>query len=141
MLVYARPPRGQLDTSDKMADVSGQNDLLVDNSKGETVTIVAATVDATRMHMSVPLPSPLPVGTYTVRWYTVGEEDRHPAQGKWTFTFDPAAKPAQGTPIIPPAGAASSQSGGSLLAAGTGVALVVVALGGVAFARRRRRRA
>jgi copper transport protein len=58
------------------------------------VEIVPATDDR---EIRVRLPSPLPSGTYTVRWTTAGP-DSHPLNGSFAFTVDrpelPAAPPA-----------------------------------------------
>jgi len=95
--VLGEPPAEVwMDSAERMSSVAGQNDLIVDDASGAKVTRVRAQVAAGGQHMSVPLPSPLPLGTYRARWFTVAADDSHPSQGAWGFTYDPAAKPQPG---------------------------------------------
>lgn len=116
-ILTAVPAEVSLDTTEEMSSKPGDNDLIVDNAQGQKVTTSAASVDAAHLHMSVPLPAGLPNGAYSVRWYTVGADDGHPAQGKWTFTVDPAGKPVAGTqPEVEDGSRTQWYAGGGLVA-------------------------
>jgi methionine-rich copper-binding protein CopC len=83
-----------MEMSQDMAREQGANDIQVFDAAGNKVTTQAATIDNNdRSHLSVPMPSDLPVGTYTVKWKTLSADDGDAASGTITFTYDPS-KPA-----------------------------------------------
>ncbi|MCK9518690.1 MAG: copper resistance protein CopC [Dehalococcoidia bacterium] len=96
--VLTEPPtQVEIEMSQEMARREGANDIDVFNEAGEEVTSVAAVIDnANRRKLSVPLPSGLAPGVYTVRWKTLSAEDGDPARGEYTFTVDPEAAPEAG---------------------------------------------
>jgi methionine-rich copper-binding protein CopC len=131
-VVTTAPTEVSLDTGEAMQDKPGANDLIVDDANGKTVTTTAASVDATRKHMSVPLPKSLAVGRYGIRWFTVSADDGEADSGAWHFTYDPAQQPKVG-------GQPKADSGGSTQYLVGGVVVLVVLLGaGVVLVRRRR---
>ena len=67
-VLTAPPGEVSLDTLEEMSSTAGANDLIVDNAQGQKVTTSAASVDAARLHMAVPLPAGLP----SVRTPSVG---------------------------------------------------------------------
>jgi len=86
-----------IEMSQEMAIRDDANDIDLINASGTEVTTVAAVIDrSNRKRISVPLPSELPVGTYTVKWKTLSAEDGDPADGSLSFTYDPAAQPSPG---------------------------------------------
>jgi methionine-rich copper-binding protein CopC len=83
--------------SQDMARQAGANDIDVLDSTGKEVTTVAAVIDnSDRRKLSVPLPSTLPTGRYTVNWKTLSADDSDAANGSVSFTIDPAATPNAG---------------------------------------------
>lgn len=83
--------------SQDMARREGANDIDVLDADGIEVTRVSAVIDnANRRRLSVPLPSSLEPGTYTVRWKTLSDEDGDEASGELTFTYDPSGTPDPG---------------------------------------------
>lgn len=91
------PTQIEIEMSQEMARREGANDIDVFNESGEEVTTVAAVIDnANRRKLSVPLPTSLPPGVYTVKWKTLSAEDGDPADGEYTFTIDPDGTAAPG---------------------------------------------
>lgn len=88
--------------SQEMAVREGQNDIDVFDASGKEITVVAATIDRSdRRKITVPLPSNLGPGTYTVKWKTLSSDDGDPAEGpapgeELTFTVDPNGQPNPG---------------------------------------------
>jgi methionine-rich copper-binding protein CopC len=96
-------PPGEVvfEMSQEMARQEGQNDIDVFDETGVEVTLVAAVIDnANRKMLSVPLPSNLAPGVYTVRWKTLSAEDGDPDSGSTTFTYDPNAAPDPGREVL-----------------------------------------
>lgn len=124
----------------EMARQAGGNDIEVFDASGKKVTTVAAVIDnSDRRKISVPLPSNLAVGTYTVKWKTLSADDGDPANGELTFTYDPAKTPAAGKENLvdtgaPPESPATSAPGSAASLDGGGggtswVLVVAVAVG------------
>lgn len=85
----------------EMARQEGQNDIDVFDANGNEVTTIAAVIDnANRKVLSVPLPSALQPGEYTVEWKTLSAEDGDPDSGSTSFTFDPAAATVPGQEVL-----------------------------------------
>jgi methionine-rich copper-binding protein CopC len=91
------PTEIAVDTGERMSAKAGDNDLVVRDSKGASVTTAHAVVDGTAMHMSLALPSTLAAGTYTVQWFTLSADDGEDASGTWSFTYDPTGTASAGT--------------------------------------------
>ena len=100
--VLARAPAGvEIEMSQEMARQTGANDIVVQDATGKEVTTQPAVIDnANRKKLSVPLPSTLPPGAYTVRWRTLSSDDGDTASGNYSFTIDPAATPSAGTELV-----------------------------------------
>ncbi|HMO53343.1 MAG TPA: copper resistance protein CopC [Tepidiformaceae bacterium] len=95
------PAEVVFEMSQEMARQDGQNDIDVFDADGNEVTVVAAVIDkADRKMLSVPLPSNLAPGVYTVRWKTLSAEDGDPDSGETTFTYDPSAPPNPGREVL-----------------------------------------
>ncbi len=89
--VIAPPGRIQIVMSQEMAIREGANDIDVINAEGTEVTRIAAVVDrGDRRRISVPLPSDLAPGSYTVQWKTLSSEDGDTDEGEYVFTYDPS---------------------------------------------------
>jgi methionine-rich copper-binding protein CopC len=89
--VIAPPGQVQIVMSQEMAIREGANDIDVLNAEGTEVTRIAAVVDrGDRRRISVPLPSDLTTGSYTVRWKTLSAEDGDADDGEYVFTYDPS---------------------------------------------------
>jgi len=79
-------------------DGKGSNDIDVVNSAGVEVTAVSAVLDRNdRSRLSVPLPTTLAPGAYTVKWKTLSADDGDAAQGELSFTYDPNGTANPGT--------------------------------------------
>jgi methionine-rich copper-binding protein CopC len=88
--VIAPPGQVEIVMSQEMAIREGANDIDVLNAEGTEVTRIAAVVDrGDRRRISVPLPSDLQPGSYTVQWKTLSAEDGDPDDGEYVFTYDP----------------------------------------------------
>lgn len=96
-VLATRPAEVSVETGEEMSVKAGDNDLVVRDSANAQVTPEHATVAASRKQMSLQLPATLPVGTYTVQWFTVSGHDGHAASGKWSFTYDPSKPASAGT--------------------------------------------
>ncbi len=84
------PAQVQIVMSQEMARREGSNDIDVFDTTGTEVTRIAAVIDnGDRRRITVPLPSDLAPGTYTVKWKTLSAEDGDTDEGEYTFTFDP----------------------------------------------------
>jgi methionine-rich copper-binding protein CopC len=89
--VIAPPGQIQIVMSQEMAIREGANDIDVITAEGTEVTRIAAVVDrGDRRRISVPLPSDLAPGSYTVRWKTLSSEDGDTDEGEYVFTYDPS---------------------------------------------------
>jgi methionine-rich copper-binding protein CopC len=89
-VVTSAPLSVEITMSQDMARQAGANDIDVFDANGTEVTRVAAVIDnANRRKLSVPLPSTLTPGRYTVRWKTLSADDGDAADGNLSFTFDP----------------------------------------------------
>lgn len=119
----------------EMARQSGGNDISVFDASGTRINTASAVIDNNdRKRITVALPVNLPVGVYTVKWKTLSADDGDPANGQYTFTYDPSKPPSAGkealvdvpaaatTPSAKPA-ASDSGFGGS----GGGASWVLVA--------------
>ena len=97
--VLAAPPTAVvIEMSQDMARQAGANDIEVLDASGKKITTEAATIDdADRKKLSVPLPTNLAVGVYTVNWKTLSADDGDAANGTLSFTFDPGKPPSAGT--------------------------------------------
>ncbi len=90
-------------TQEMFDDGKGSNDIDVLDSSGKEVTAVTAVIDRNdRTRLSVPLPSTLSPGKYTVKWKTLSADDGDSAQGELSFTFDPNGTPNPGTEELKP---------------------------------------
>jgi methionine-rich copper-binding protein CopC len=100
--VLAAPPAEiVLEMTQEMAREAGANDIDVLEASGREVTTVAAVIDnGNRKKLSVPLPSALPVGVYTVRWKTLSADDGDAAEGVLSFTYDPSKPPNGGKTAV-----------------------------------------
>lgn len=111
-----------IEMSQEMARRAGANDIEVFDAAGNKVTTQAAAIDnADRKKLSVPLPSDLAVGTYTVKWKTLSADDGDAASGQVTFTYDPAKPAATGdtNPLAAALGATTPAASASATAAPT----------------------
>lgn len=106
--VLTQPPTEiQIQMTQEMARQAGGNDIEVFDASGKKVTTVAAVIDnSDRRKISVPLPSNLAIGTYTVKWKTLSADDGDPANGELSFTYDPAKTPSAGKENLVDTGAA-----------------------------------
>ncbi len=142
------PTTYEITMSQEMARQTGANDILVVDASGKQVTAVAAVIDnADRRKLSVPLPSNLAPGAYTVTWKTLSAEDGDTATGVLTFTFDPAGTASAGKenlkeePTVPgevtPSGVSGAQSitdSGGFGASGPGTTwITTIAVGAMMF--------
>jgi copper transport protein len=133
------PSQVEITMSQEMARSGGQNDIDVFDASGKEVTAVAAVIDnGDRRKLSVPLPSNLSPGTYTVRWKTLSADDGDAANGTLTFTYDPAQTPSPGRQDLRPdlLGNATVETGSTsppaAFGGGGGTSWVLVAAVGVA---------
>ena len=112
-VLSTRPRSVVIETVEDMARVGQANDIQVFDSAGKQVTTQPAVIaDNDRSNISVPLPSDLPVGTYTVKWKTLSATDGDAASGTFTFTYDPSRPPTQGkVNVLDVAGASPSTTG------------------------------
>ena len=138
------PTQVEITMSQEMAREAGQNDIAVFDAAGKQVTVVAAVIDnGDRRKLSVPLPSNLPPGAYTVKWKTLSADDGDAASGTLSFTYDPARSPSPGTEDLrpdllgkstPAAGAAApaldSGGGGTSWVLVVAVAVAALVIGG-----------
>jgi copper resistance protein C len=108
--VLATPPtQVVIETSEDMARQPGANDIVVRDAVGKTVTTQAAAIDDTdRRKLSVPLPSGMAVGTYTISWKTLSADDGDAADGTFSFTYDPSKPPLAGTVTLQNAAAGTA---------------------------------
>jgi len=84
-------------------DGKGGNDIDVRDATGKEVTAVAAVLDRNdRTRLSVPLPTTLTPGKYTVKWKTLSADDGDAAQGELRFTYDPNGTANPGTEELRP---------------------------------------
>ena len=91
------PAQVVIEMTQEMARQAGANDIQVFDATGTRVTTVDASIDnSDRKKISVPLPSPLAVGTYAVKWKTLSADDGDPAAGQLSFTYDPARPASAG---------------------------------------------
>jgi methionine-rich copper-binding protein CopC len=143
--VLNQPP-AQIDMtmSQEMARQGDANDIDVFDASGKEVTVVAAVIDnSDRKKLSVPLPTGLPAGIYTVKWKTLSADDGDAAEGMFTFTIDPSAAPNAGTEAVKPpvlddkppetgsvASITNSAGGGTSWVLVTAVAIGAFVLGG-----------
>lgn len=101
-------------------DASGQpaNNLEVFDAAGKKVSTENATVDDTdRKKLTLKMPATLAVGVYTVKWKTLSADDGDPANGQFTFTYDPSKPAATGNTVTRDTGI--GQAGASPTAAAT----------------------
>ncbi len=100
--VLTEPPvEVVFEMTQEMARQEGQNDIDVFDADGNEVTVIAAVIDnANRKRLSVPLPSNLAPGEYTVQWKTLSAEDGDNDSGITTFTFDPGGVPDPGREVL-----------------------------------------
>ena len=109
-VLSTRPRAVVIETVEDMARIAQANDIQVFDSTGKQVTTQPAVIaDNDRSNISVPLPSDLPVGTYTVKWKTLSASDGDAANGTFTFTYDPSKPPTPGkVNVLDVAGASPS---------------------------------
>jgi len=100
-VLTSAPTTIEMEMSQEMARRAGANDIDVLDADGQEITAVSAVIDnSNRRRLSVPLPSDLSPGTYTVRWKTLSAEDGDSETGETTFTFDPDATPSTGQEVL-----------------------------------------
>lgn len=153
------PTQVLIEMSQEMAREAGANDIQVLDAGGKNVATGPAVIDNNdRKKLTVALAANLPTGTYTVKWKTLSADDGDPADGSYTFTFDPSKPASPGNenvrpdllgngsagggataaPSTPPP-ASTSIGGGSdsgvswITVAAVGVAMLVVGSGGTWF--------
>lgn len=91
------PTRVEIVMSQELARREAANDIDVIGPDGAEVTTEPAALDMEdRRRLSVPLPSDLEPGTYTVRWKSLSAEDGDPEEGELSFTYDPTGQPSPG---------------------------------------------
>jgi methionine-rich copper-binding protein CopC len=143
--VATAPSQVEIVMTQEMARRAGGNDIDVLDASGNEVTTIAAVIDnGDRRKLSVPLPSELPPGKYSVKWKTISADDGDPAEGEYVFTYDPS-KPADPgrenlteAAVTPGAGGDGETDNGQQAAPGfgsggdSGVSWVLVAAVGVA---------
>ena len=137
--VLSQPPADVvIEMTQEMARQGGANDIEVFDAAGKKVTTVGAVIDnSDRKRISVPLPSDLPVGTYTVKWKTLSADDGDPADGQLSFTFDPSKPPSPGNEnlvevvVAPTAKAPANDAGFGGGGGSTSWALVVAVAAGM----------
>ncbi|MEX0782573.1 MAG: copper resistance CopC family protein [Dehalococcoidia bacterium] len=92
--VTSAPGQVEIVMSQEMARRDGANDIDVFDASGAEVTRITAVIDnGDRRKISVPLPSDLAPGSYTVKWKTLSSEDGDTDEGEYAFTYD-SSKPA-----------------------------------------------
>ena len=94
-------------------DASGKpaNDISVFDASGKQVTTAPAVIDdADRKKLTVAMPPTLAVGTYTMKWKTLSADDGDPANGQFTFTYDPSKPAATGTEVTRDTGIGAAAS-------------------------------
>jgi methionine-rich copper-binding protein CopC len=140
--VLAQPPTEVvIEMTQEMARQAGANDIEVFDPAARKITTVSAVIDnSDRKRISVPLPSGLAVGTYTVRWKTLSADDGDAANGQISFTFDPSKPASPGkenlveVAAVPTAKAPATDGGFGSGGGGTSwVLLVAVAAGMLAL--------
>ena len=90
-LVTSPPLVVEIEMSQDMARKEGANDIYVLDSAGVEVTAVAAVIDkANRRRLTVPMPSRLAIGKYSVRWKTLSADDGDPAGAHSASPMTPA---------------------------------------------------
>jgi len=90
-------------TQDMPKEDTGASDIDVVDASGKEVTTVAGVVDnGNRRKLSVAMPTTLQPGVYTVRWKTLSADDGDPANGTFTFTYDPNGTASPGTEVVRP---------------------------------------
>lgn len=103
------PTEVVIQMTQEMARQADANNIEVFAASGTKVTTVAAVIDnGDRRKISVPLPSNLAVGTYSVKWKTLSADDGDPANGELSFTYDPAKTPSAGNENLVDTGAPSA---------------------------------
>lgn len=108
-VVTAAPVAIEIVMTQELARQPGANDIDVLAADGTEVTTEAATPDLKdRRRISVPLPTNLAPGTYTVKWKTLSAEDGDPEDGELSFTYDPGGVATPGReqlgdvqPVVP----------------------------------------
>lgn len=96
-VVTTVPEQVEIVMSQELARREGGSDIDVIGPDGTEVTTQAATLDLQdRTRLTVPLPTDLAPGTYTVRWKSLSSEDGDPADGELSFTYDPNGQPSPG---------------------------------------------
>jgi methionine-rich copper-binding protein CopC len=89
--VTSPPSQVEIVMSQEMARREGANDIDVVDAAGTEVTRIAAVIDHGDLRkISVPLPSDLAPGAYTVKWKTLSSEDGDAEEGEYVFTYDPS---------------------------------------------------
>jgi methionine-rich copper-binding protein CopC len=100
-VVTTAPARVSVEMTQEMARVAGGNELRVFDAQGAEVTGTAGVIDnANRKLITVALPAAMAPGTYTVRWKTTSAEDGDPAEGEYSFTFDPNGTASPGKEVL-----------------------------------------
>jgi methionine-rich copper-binding protein CopC len=85
------PTQVEIVMTQEMFDREGANDIDVFDAQGIEVTAIAAVVDrGNRNRISVPLPTNLAPGQYTVKWKTLSADDGDSEDGEYVFTYDPS---------------------------------------------------
>ncbi len=97
------PSQIEMTMTETMARQGDANDIDVFDASGKEVTVVSAVIDnADRRKLSVPLPSDLAPGAYTVNWKTLSADDGDAANGSYTFIYNPAQSPSPGQEQLTP---------------------------------------
>jgi methionine-rich copper-binding protein CopC len=88
-----------------------KSSIVVVDAAGK-VLVQGGIIAGSPREMYLPLPGPLPVGAYEIRWTTFSSEDQEQARGTTTFTVAAAASVAPSTATeSPSAGASVAPSG------------------------------
>ena len=92
--VVTSPPASiDMEMSQEMARNEGAYGIHVLDAAGKEVTTTAAVIDnGNRRRLSVAMPSSLAPGAYTVNWKTLSADDGDPADGQFSFTYNPGGK-------------------------------------------------
>ncbi len=137
--VLAQPPTEVvIEMTQEMARQAGANDIEVFDPAGRKITTVSAVIDnGDRKRLSVPLPTGLVVGAYTVRWKTLSADDGDAANGQLSFTYDPSKPPSPGkenlVELAAGATASATASGGFGSGGGGGTSWVLLVAVAVAM--------
>jgi methionine-rich copper-binding protein CopC len=100
------PPEEISMTFTQNLDPKKSSIVVVDSAN--KVVVQGGIVSGNPREMYLPLPGPLPVGTYEIRWTTFSSEDQEQARGTTTFTVAAAPSVAPSASAVAPSASPSA---------------------------------